>query len=155
MHTKLYTHAHTFMGDIPWILGWCLTHHEIKHEFHLLILLSMANIVTWWVRSLPGTVLPKLSSSKTHIIQMDVCVCAWVCKCVYIHIHIHKWTCTHKTHTCPYIGYSPWIPGWSLTHYEVKHDFELWILMLWQAFPGEWKVSVAQYYIISKALSHK
>ena len=137
IHAGTYAHRHIHRGHhiIP---GWSLTAHEVKHEIELLIFLTLPIVYTWWVRIFTVPLLYNQQNSKTYIIQMDqrvsflcvwvcmpVCVNTFVCVCIYMYDHIHTCTCTHNyMHLCiPRVHHTK--TGWSLTHYEVKHEFEL------------------------------
>jgi hypothetical protein len=69
--------------------------------------------------------------------------------CIFISTHAHAHT---SKHTCTYMGSITEIPGWSPT--EIKHGFELLILLTLWFTPGDWDHSLSHYCIISKTLSH-
>jgi hypothetical protein len=79
---------------------------------------------------------------------MGMCVC--ICILIYTHAHAHI-----HIHTGTYTGGITWIRSWSRTQHEVENEFRLLILLTLARFPPcEWEHSLAQYYIISKTLSH-
>ena len=133
MHMQEYTHKHTLGAS-----------HELQSDIKLIIKLSM-NLNTWfswfyqafspgeWDLSLAQYCI--ISKALSHISykwigECHAFVCAyvymWVCICIFIYTHVHALI---HIHICTYIVGITWIPGWSLTHHEVKHDFELLILL--------------------------
>lgn len=137
IHARTYAQRHMHRGHhiIP---GWSLTAHEVKHEIELLILLTLPIVYTWWVRPslslyfIISKILRHISFKWINECHSYVCECAclcvwihFICVCIYMYDHIHTCTCTHNyMHLCiPRIHHTN--TGWSLTHYEVKHEFEL------------------------------
>jgi hypothetical protein len=158
--THRYTHVHIH-GGITWIPGRFLSHHEIKHEFDLLTSWFKQAFLIWWVITLPDLVIHNLQSSQSHRSMSECHSCVSVCSyvsyvCVYVyiiiftHVHVH----THK-HIYTYIGAITWMPGWPLTHHAFTMTLNSWLSWLWQgSLLGEWILSLAQSYRISKTLRH-
>ena len=103
MHTHENTHRHTWVASHEWSIT------EVKHEFEILINLTLSIIYTWWVKPFTVSYCIISKTLKSVIIQMDwwvsflclcVCACVYTCVCMlcifkYTHKHAHT-----TIHTC-------------------------------------------------------
>jgi hypothetical protein len=133
--THTYMHTCTYIRNIP---VWFLSLHEVNFVFELSLHLTLASVFTLWVRLLLTQyyiifkALNYISYKWINECHSCVCVsmhaCMFVCMYMYIHIHIYTWThlCIH---ICTFKGRHHMNPGWSQILHEVKHEFELQILM--------------------------
>ena len=112
--------------------GWSLTLHEVKHEFAILILLTLSIFYTWWVSpfNVPYCIISKtlhhLSFKGIGECHSCVCVCVLafirVCVC-YVYSNIDM-----NMHTQLYTHAHTWRNHRLISH-EDKYEFELLILL--------------------------